>query len=86
MVTICETLSEKPGKMKYVLGTDKEPKEIDPENEIWDAKNSMVISPLLNSMEPEIRKLFLYLSTAKKIWDEVSRSYPRKGMWLRFLN
>ncbi|KAK0597293.1 hypothetical protein LWI29_023779 [Acer saccharum] len=40
-------------KMKYVLGTAEEPKEIDPEFEVWDAENSVVISWLLNSMKPD---------------------------------
>ena len=31
-------------KMRYILGTVKEPKETDMEFEIWDAENSMVIS------------------------------------------
>ena len=45
--------------MKYVLGTVKEPKDLDLEFEIWDAENSMVMSWLLNSIQPEIGEPFV---------------------------
>ena len=69
------------GKMKYVLGTVKEPKDLDPKFKIWDVENSMVMPWLSNSMQPEIGKPSLYLSTAKNVWmwDVVSQIYSKKG-------
>ena len=47
------------------MGTAKSLAEDDPEYEVWDAENSMVISWLLHSMQLEINKTYLLLSTAK---------------------
>ena len=78
MVSISQTIPEESRK-DDVLGIVKEPKETDPEFEIQDAENQMVISWLLNSMKPEIGRPFLYLSTAKKVWDAVTKTYSKKG-------
>ena len=39
----------------------------------------MIMSWLLNSIQPEIGKPFLFLSTAKDIWDAVVKTYSKKG-------
>ncbi|KAL5580296.1 hypothetical protein UlMin_012738 [Ulmus minor] len=67
-------------KMGYVLGRTSSPKEDDPMFETWEAENSMVMSWLLHSMQPEISKPLLFLSTAKEIWDAVTHSYSKVGV------
>ena len=42
--------------MKYVMGTAKPPARDDLKYEVWDAKNSMVMSWLLHSMQLEMGK------------------------------
>ena len=53
--------------MGYILEMIKAPKTTDPLFESWDSKNSMMMSWLLNSMQSEIGKSFLFVSTAKDI-------------------
>ena len=36
------------------------------------------MSWLLNSMQPEVAKPFLFLSTAKEIWDVVTHNYSKQ--------
>ena len=43
------------------------PEEDDPNYLDWDAENSMIMSWLVNSMEPEIGQNFMYLDTAKEL-------------------
>ena len=46
---------------------------------IWDAENSMLMSWLVNSMEPEISQGYIFYSTAKDIWDAVNLTYSNQG-------
>lgn len=51
-------------------GTIKEPDPSDPKFDSWDAKNSMIMSWLLNSIQLEILKTYFFsLSTTKEVWD-----------------
>ena len=72
--------------MKYIVGTMTVPKESDLAFEAWDAENSTVMACLLNSMQPEIGKLFLYLSTAKEMWKTVSKNTQKGGMLPESMN
>ena len=45
------------------------PKDDDPKFETWEAENSMIMPWLVHSMQPEISKSLLFLSTAKEIWE-----------------
>lgn len=63
----------------------------DPAYKKWDAKNVMVMSWLLHSMQPNIANNYLFLSTAKAIWDLVKKAskaglydFHQKGisLWL----
>ena len=67
------------GKFKYIIGTARPQLEIDPKYEIWEAQNSMIMSWLLNSMQPEIRKTYLLLPTARDIWEAVNKTYSKVG-------
>ena len=55
------------------------PKEDDPNYLVWDAENSMIMSWLVNSMEPEIGQNFMYLDTAKELWQAVGETYSDLG-------
>ncbi|XP_059653399.1 uncharacterized protein LOC132300375 isoform X2 [Cornus florida] len=42
----------------------------------WETDNYMVMSGLWNSMEPSIASNFMFVNTAKEIWDAVKETYP----------
>ena len=65
--------------MGYLHGTITEPETSDPNFESWEAENSLIMSQLLNSMQPEMAKPFLFLSTAKEIWDALTHTYSKQG-------
>lgn len=67
------------GLMGYLLGTTKEPKVGDTLHPQWELENSTVMSWLLNSMELELSNGYLFMDTAKEIWDAVSQTYSHKG-------
>ena len=65
--------------MGYLHGTITKPKNSDPNFESWKAKNSLIMSWLLNSMQPKIAKPFLFLAMVKEIWDVVTHTYSKQG-------
>ena len=65
------------GKLKYV--SEAPPNVKDPKFETWDTENYMVMSWLLNSMKPQIKKTYILLPTAKEIWDAVNKTYSKVG-------
>ena len=67
------------GKLGYLTGAVKAPKEDDPAYEKWDAENSTVMAWLINSMEEEIGRLYLFLPTAKDIWEIAKETYSDMG-------
>ncbi|KAH9753027.1 protein kinase domain-containing protein [Citrus sinensis] len=67
------------GKIGYLTGSIKEPTEEDPKFHTWAADNSMIMSWLVNSMESEIGQTYLFLPTAKDLWDAVTETYSDLG-------
>ena len=63
------------GKIDYLNGTKQAPKFDDPTYHVWDVENSMILSWLLKSMEPEIDQTNMYLSTTKQLWDAMNETY-----------
>ena len=57
------------GKMGYLTGEKKTPKEDDPTYAAWDAENSMVMTWLVNSMEEDISSNYMCYPIAKELWD-----------------
>lgn len=47
----------------------------DPAFPAWDTEDLMLMSWLWKSMQPEVRKNYIFLPTAKDIWDIVKRTY-----------
>ncbi|KAL5729782.1 hypothetical protein ACHQM5_002683 [Ranunculus cassubicifolius] len=66
------------GKLGYITGKSQAPAEADPSYEKWETDNLTVMSWLINSMEPHIRRGFLFLNTAKEIWDSASQTYSQQ--------
>lgn len=64
------------GKLGYLTGETKEPPSTDPtQGKKWKSENSMVMAWLVNSMQPAIGKTYLFLPTAKDVWDAVRETY-----------
>ena len=63
------------GKLSHLLGT--EPKKGDPKFDAWDEEDSMIMSWLRDSMNPEISDTCMFLTTAKAIWDSIQRTYSK---------
>ena len=56
------------GKIRYLCGTIIEPKTQYPSFEAWKVKDSLIMSWLLNSMQPKIAWPFLFLFMTKEIF------------------
>ena len=41
----------------------------------WRSKNSFITSCLINSMKPTIGKTYMFLPTAKDVWDVIRETY-----------
>ena len=67
------------GKLGYLIGANKAPKPEDHVYQTWDSENSMVMAWLINSMETAIGQTYLFLPTAKDLWDEVQETYSDLG-------
>ncbi|RVX02883.1 hypothetical protein CK203_023151 [Vitis vinifera] len=63
------------GKIGYLTGSTMTPLEDDPKFQMWDSENFMIISWLINSMESEIGQTYMFLPTAKQVWDVVVETY-----------
>ncbi|XP_054821301.1 uncharacterized protein LOC129320121 [Prosopis cineraria] len=64
------------GKLGLISGTSKPPDASDSAALVkWETDNSLVASWLVNSMTPQIRRSFMFLPTARDIWDAVKESY-----------
>ena len=63
------------GKISHLIGTTL--KSSDPLFTGWDIEDSMLMSWLWGSMQPELSKNYMFLSTAKDIWEMVKRTYSK---------
>lgn len=63
------------GKLGHITGAIKAPAFGDPKYSQWSSEDSMVISWLINSMEQEIGKTYMFLPTAKDVWESVKETY-----------
>ncbi|KAE8673438.1 Detected protein of unknown function [Hibiscus syriacus] len=67
------------GKFSYLSGTNTKPAEEDEESERWEAENSMIMSWLINSMDPSVGRTYLFLPTAHDIWNAVNETILISG-------
>ncbi|KAG6735946.1 hypothetical protein POTOM_061371 [Populus tomentosa] len=56
---------------------DNPPSPEDPKFTLWDEKDSMIMSWLWNSIMPEVCGPYMFLVTAKDIWDAVRQTYSK---------
>ncbi|XP_043817129.1 uncharacterized protein LOC110624504 isoform X7 [Manihot esculenta] len=69
------TFLKERGKLSHLLGTGLDPKY--PKFGPWAAQDSIVMSWLWNSMLPEISDAYMFLSTAKEIWEAIKQTYSK---------
>lgn len=67
------------GKLGYLTGDLSSPKSTDTSYQQWVVENSLVLSWLINSMEPQISRRYLWFKTAKYVWDATRRMYSDLG-------
>ncbi|XP_074352301.1 uncharacterized protein LOC141691461 [Apium graveolens] len=63
------------GRLGYLTGSVVAPNISDPSYAKWEAENSLIMAWLINSMEVDIGKMYLFLSSAKEIWETVQEAY-----------
>ncbi|XP_019056106.1 PREDICTED: uncharacterized protein LOC109115925 [Nelumbo nucifera] len=63
------------GKLDYLNGEVKPPTTDDPKYRQWRSENSMVTACLINSMDPVVGKPFMFLPTARDVWEVVRETY-----------
>lgn len=59
----------------FIKARGMQPEDTDPFLPQWESENSLVMTWLLNSMQPHISKSDLLLDTATKIWKTLSLTY-----------
>jgi Retrotransposon gag protein len=57
---------------------------IEPKDPKWDQDNVNVMKRLLNSMEPQISRLFMYYESAREIWDETKEMFGQEQNFVCF--
>ena len=67
------------GKFGYLSGSVAKPNEKEEGYDRWEAENSMIMSWLVNSMEPDVGRTYLFLPTANAIWTAVKETYSDLG-------
>ena len=55
------------GKIGYLTGKTKTKESMNPSYATWDAKNSMIMTWLVNSMEEDISSNYMCYSTAEEL-------------------
>ena len=63
------------GKLGFLTGEIAVPTATDPQFVSWRQQNSMITAWLVNSMDPAIAKAFIFLPTAKDVWEAVRDTY-----------
>lgn len=62
-------------KWSFIDGTIAEPKEGSPNFEDWCTVQAMLVSWILNTVEPKLRTSISYLETAKEVWDDIKERF-----------
>ncbi|GAV64567.1 UBN2_3 domain-containing protein, partial [Cephalotus follicularis] len=62
-------------KIRYITCKVQQPNVNDPTYKNWELNSSIVMAWLVNSMESRISRTYLFLQTAKAIWDTVNKNY-----------
>ncbi|XP_074267149.1 uncharacterized protein LOC141590457 [Silene latifolia] len=62
-------------KLGYVTGTVLKPTTNEAKQDAWMVSNSLVISWILQNVSERIRRLVMFIETAKKIWETLNKRY-----------
>ncbi|CAJ2662733.1 unnamed protein product [Trifolium pratense] len=63
------------GRLGFLTGAFAEPAQGDPLHQQWKSENSMIIAWLVSTMEPGIGKPYMFLPSAKDVWEAVKETY-----------
>ncbi|CAJ2657582.1 unnamed protein product [Trifolium pratense] len=63
------------GKLGFLTGAFAEPAQGDPLHQQWKSENSMIIAWLVSTMETGIGKPYMFLPSAKDVWEAVKETY-----------
>ncbi|PIA38054.1 hypothetical protein AQUCO_02900119v1 [Aquilegia coerulea] len=66
------------GKIGYLTSDAKVPESTDTTYSKWYSENSLVMSWLVHSMQPNIAVGYMFMRTAKEIWDAVQSPYSQR--------
>lgn len=66
------------GKREYLSEKMVVPKETDARYPTWEAENSMIMSWLLGSMNPDVSNIFMLYNTAAEIWKATKEMYSKR--------
>ncbi|XP_056159465.1 uncharacterized protein LOC130135111 [Syzygium oleosum] len=72
---IVRTFLKGKGKLSHLEGIG--PEKSDPKFQTWDEEDSSIMSWLWSSMQPKFSKNYMFLPTAKDIWEAVRQSYSK---------
>ena len=67
------------GLQGYINNGKRRPDDTNPAVHKWDSENSLIMSWLINSMQPQLARGYLLLDTAQKIWDATTQTYSQSG-------
>ena len=73
------------GRLGYITGETKSPDVSDPGYRQWDVENSMVQVCLINSMDVDIGRTYLFLPSANELWEAVIKPTLTLEMRLKSL-
>ncbi|KAJ1691232.1 hypothetical protein LUZ63_015387 [Rhynchospora breviuscula] len=62
-------------KFGFVDGTIIKPKPTDPEADVWESSNSMLVSWLFNSIDSSLQPSVAYFETARELWDDLKERF-----------
>ncbi|XP_070667448.1 uncharacterized protein [Malus domestica] len=70
-------------KLRFINGSSEPPESTSPTYDAWHATDQLVISWLLNSMEPKLSELFSYSESSLILWESVKDMYGSQNNSVR---
>ncbi|XP_021826816.1 uncharacterized protein LOC110767548 isoform X2 [Prunus avium] len=66
-------------KLGFINGKNPAPDDGDPKFEEWLSKDQLVMSWILNSMEPQVAEIFSYSDSSKHLWESLKEMYGQQN-------
>ena len=63
------------GREGYLTGDISKPSFDAANSGVWGAENAIIMAWLINSMEPSIKRTYLFYKSASEIWQAVQETY-----------